>query len=115
MMSGEVCNLEDVDSIRNHRHDVPSAQMKKPIEKPPTTAQEDHYFSSERPIRSIAQDELGRAGFARAVAKGIAQWAGRDSLVLAIYGPWGSGKSSLKNMILGALSEISAKTIFLEF
>ncbi|NOT57438.1 MAG: AAA family ATPase, partial [Deltaproteobacteria bacterium] len=32
-------------------------------------------------------------------------WTGNDSLVIALYGSWGSGKSSVKNMILEALRE----------
>jgi predicted KAP-like P-loop ATPase len=71
--------------------------------------------SSERPIEKLVDDELGRVDFAVAVAKVISQWGGRDSLVLAIYGPWGSGKSSLKNMILDALTKEDSKTISMEF
>jgi predicted KAP-like P-loop ATPase len=89
--------------------------MNKSIGKLSTLRQEEHFFSSERPIRTLDEDELGRKGFATAVAKVIAQWTGHDSLVLAIYGPWGSGKSSIKNMILDALTQLSAKTISLEF
>jgi len=75
----------------------------------------DHFFSSERPIKTLAEDELGRTHFAAAVAKVISQWSGRESLVVAIYGPWGSGKTSLKNMILDALAKQKANTIPLEF
>jgi predicted KAP-like P-loop ATPase len=71
--------------------------------------------SSERPITTLAEDELGRTGFAEAVSKIIGQWGGRDSLVIAIYGPWGSGKSSLKNMVLDALPKGDSKTIPMEF
>jgi predicted KAP-like P-loop ATPase len=63
----------------------------------------------------LTEDELGRSGFATAVAKIIGNWAGRESLVVAIYGPWGSGKTSLKNMILDALRNQNSKTIRLEF
>ena len=62
--------------------------MSKSINDLSTPAQEQHFFSLERPIRTLAEDELGRKGFATAVSKVIAQWKGRDSLVLAIYGPW---------------------------
>lgn len=89
--------------------------MSKSINDLSTPAQEQHFFSLERPIRTLAEDELGRKGFATAVSKVIAQWKGRDSLVLAIYGPWGSGKSSIKNMILDALAHQNAETISLEF
>jgi len=33
----------------------------------------------------------------------IKSWKGKDSLVLALYGPWGSGKSSVKNLVLESL------------
>jgi predicted KAP-like P-loop ATPase len=74
-----------------------------------------HQFSSEQPILKLAEDELGRKDFAIAVANVIAKWTGRDSLVSAIYGPWGSGKSSTKNMILDALTKLKANTLTLEF
>ena len=72
-------------------------------------------FSSGRPIATLAEDQLGRRSFAESIAKVVSQWTGRDSLVAAVYGPWGSGKSSLKNMILDALSKRNAKTLTLEF
>lgn len=75
----------------------------------------DYSFSSERPIATLAEDELGRSDFAKGIAKVVGERTGRDSLVIAIYGPWGSGKSSLKNMILDALNEQKAKTLPLEF
>src|SRR6266446_2049271 len=74
-----------------------------------------HPFSPEAPIKTISEDQLGRKDFAKAIAKVITQWRGRESLVLAIYGPWGSGKSSLKNMVLDALRGQTAKTVSLEF
>lgn len=61
------------------------------------------FFSSDQPISAPADDLLGRAGFARAVAAAIRAWKGRDSLVIALYGPWGSGKTSVKNLILNSL------------
>jgi predicted KAP-like P-loop ATPase len=89
--------------------------MTEPINDLAKSSQREHLFSSERPIQTLAEDELGRKDFATAVAKVIGQWGGHDSLVLAIYGPWGSGKSSLKNMILDAMPSQNAKTITLEF
>ena len=65
-----------------------------------------HPFSSDRPIDSRAQDLLARTPFAETFGKAIGSWRGRDSLVLAINGPWGSGKSSLKNMIVESLSKL---------
>lgn len=85
------------------------------VRKLPRSGTQEQLFSSERPIKTLAEDELGRRDFARAIAKVLGQWTGRDSLVVAIYGVWGSGKTSLKNMVLDALREQKAKTIQLEF
>jgi predicted KAP-like P-loop ATPase len=61
------------------------------------------HISSDRPIAAAADDLLNRAPFARALAQAIAGWSGKDSLVLAVFGKWGSGKSSIKNMMVEAL------------
>jgi|CXWL01.1.fsa_nt_gi type II secretory pathway predicted ATPase ExeA len=60
-------------------------------------------FSADRPINSGSEDLLGRAKFATSLGKAIKSWKGKDSLVLALYGPWGSGKSSVKNLVLESL------------
>jgi len=57
-----------------------------------------HNFSAERPIESDEEDILNRGTFADALAQGIRNWKGKDSLVIALYGPWGSGKSSIWNL-----------------
>lgn len=62
-------------------------------------------FSADRPIRSRSQDLLGRAGFADSLAAAIKGWRGNDSLVIGLYGPWGSGKSSVKNMAVESLQD----------
>jgi predicted KAP-like P-loop ATPase len=62
-----------------------------------------HPFSSDRPINNRAEDLLGRAPFSDALAAAIKSWKGKDSLVIAIYGQWGMGKTSVKNMTLDAL------------
>lgn len=64
-----------------------------------------HLFSADRPIASRKEDFLGRSGFAESLASAIKGWTGNDSLVIALYGSWGSGKSSVKNMVLEALRE----------
>jgi predicted KAP-like P-loop ATPase len=89
--------------------------MNNPTKNASNPGQSEHPFSSERPIGTLGEDELGRKGFAAAIAKVIGSWTGRESLVVAIYGPWGSGKTSLKNMILDALPKENANTIPLEF
>lgn len=60
-------------------------------------------FSADRPIENWRQDRLGRKDFAFALADALSGWDGNDALVAALYGTWGSGKSSIKNMALGRL------------
>ncbi|MBI2311415.1 MAG: hypothetical protein HYU77_02810 [Betaproteobacteria bacterium] len=62
-----------------------------------------HPFSADRPITSLADDLLGRGPFADALASAIKSWRGKDSLVIALFGPWGSGKTSVKNMVIDGL------------
>ena len=57
-------------------------------------------FSADRPIRSKSEDLLGRSAFAESLATVVEGWTGNDSLVVALYGPWGIGKTSIKNMVL---------------
>lgn len=66
-----------------------------------------HGFASDRPITRIEEDLLGRSGFSTDLAKAMSSWHGKDSLVVALHGDWGSGKSSIKNMALSRLEEIS--------
>jgi predicted KAP-like P-loop ATPase len=62
-----------------------------------------HKFASDRPIESRKDDLLGVAGFAESLASAISGWKGKDSLVIALYGHWGSGKSSIKNIAIETL------------
>ena len=75
-----------------------------------------HQFSADRPIGCIEEDLLGRAQFAKSLASAIKGWKGNDSLVIALYGPWGSGKSSVKNMVLQSLRSAEADSpLIVEF
>jgi hypothetical protein len=50
-------------------------------------------------------DKLGTRAFAEQVANVLLNWTQADCFVLALYGKWGQGKSSIKNMTLEVLSE----------
>lgn len=63
------------------------------------------HISADRPITRKSEDRLNRTGFAGAIAKVIAQWRNKPSLVIGLFGDWGSGKSSIKNLVVEALSE----------
>lgn len=71
-------------------------------------------FNSDKPINSIEEDLLGRHEFARNIANAILAYRPEDSLTIGLYGEWGSGKTSLINMIeleLGIFDYISEDEI----
>jgi predicted KAP-like P-loop ATPase len=74
-----------------------------------------HPFSADRPISGRTEDRLGRAALADAIASLIRSWTGRESIVLGIYGSWGVGKSSLKNLVLEELASTDPCPDVLEF
>lgn len=52
-------------------------------------------FQSDNPIKNDSEDLLNRAGFANQLAKKIIEFNNQDSIVIGLFGPWGSGKTSL--------------------
>lgn len=52
-------------------------------------------LSSDRPSTNPAQDLFGHAPFAKTLARAIRGYRSSDGIVLALYGPWGSGKSTV--------------------
>ena len=78
---------------------------------------EKHIFSADRPILKSEDDLLNRSSFSKKLATSISEWKEKDSLVVAIYGAWGDGKTSLKNMIKEHLlgSETQKTLDILEF
>lgn len=72
-------------------------------------------FSADRPIHKIDEDLLGRAKFSENLADAISNWNGKDSLVVALYGDWGTGKSSVKNMALTYMNDKTSKPMVIEF
>jgi predicted KAP-like P-loop ATPase len=62
---------------------------------------------SDQPILRPGQDVLGRSGFALELARAIDQLAvARDGFVIAIIGEWGSGKTSVIELIVRYLRHI---------
>src|SRR4051812_44039988 len=57
------------------------------------------------PISSLQEDLLGRKRFSRELATLLCSKHETESFVIGLFGAWGSGKSSLKNMVLEVLAE----------
>lgn len=66
---------------------------------------------TDHPIQSSKDDLFGRRNFAHSVAKSIIHYDNKQSLVISLYGTWGSGKTSLKNMIVEELRDFNQSQI----
>lgn len=67
------------------------------------------------PIQSPDQDLLGRAGYAESLAKALINLVSGPGIVVGLNGIWGSGKSSIKNLILNEIRKASAPVEIVEF
>jgi hypothetical protein len=76
---------------------------------------DDPPFVADAPIRSAAEDTLGRKDFAHNLADLVAKWKGDTSLVIAVRSPWGNGKTSVKNMVLEHLRNTNPGVRALQF
>lgn len=56
-------------------------------------------FDFDKPITDFDQDMLGHEYFVRSLAKAIAEESGHESYVIGLYGKWGSGKTSIINLL----------------
>lgn len=69
----------------------------------------------DRSVRSRAEDTLGRVAFADALARQVAGADPAEEVVFGLVGPYGSGKTSLLNMLAEALGEDHAGVVVLRF
>ena len=56
-------------------------------------------LSADRPSDDPKDDLFGHAPFAKSLADSICRYPGSDGMVLALYGPWGSGKSTVLSYV----------------
>ncbi len=59
-----------------------------------------YMLDADRPILTKEQDRLGRAVFAKYLARCIVDHTDVESLVIGLYGGWGTGKTSIINLTL---------------
>jgi len=74
-----------------------------------------NHFKSDSPVHSNIEDKFQRYGFAKNIAKSIIDSNSPNSLVIAIYGSWGEGKTSVINFIKNELSNNSDDSKFTSF
>lgn len=64
-------------------------------------------YSSDRPINKSEDDLLGRASFSKYLGKAIYRYNGSDGLVIGLFGKWGTGKTSIINMAIEEITDLS--------
>ena len=60
---------------------------------------------TDEPLKSPNQDRLGFAPFAEKIATIIKNMQVKESVVFAVYGKWGSGKTTFLNFLVHYLKE----------
>jgi hypothetical protein len=72
-------------------------------------------ISPDLPITKSTEDTLNRGSFAKSLAKTISQYSFSSSFTIGLYGEWGSGKTSLVNMVLESVENIDRDTVIVRF
>ena len=64
-------------------------------------------YNSDKPIKSSEQDLLGRITFSKQLGEAIYKYDGKDGLVIGVFGKWGTGKTSILNMVVNEINYLS--------
>lgn len=67
-------------------------------------------FSTDRPINNSDDDNLDRNAFASRLASALTGIGTGESLVVGLVGPWGSGKTSVINLVCNSIERDSTMT-----
>ena len=67
-------------------------------------------YYSDKPIDLEQNDRLGRNSFAKLLAKSILNLNNQDTFSVGLFGKWGSGKTSIVNMMLHEI-ELNQQTL----
>ena len=67
----------------------------------------DYSVYADKPIYKKEEDILDRATFAEYLGQAVYNFSGNESLVIGLYGKWGSGKTSAVNMTMHEVKKLS--------
>lgn len=68
-------------------------------------------FNVDKPITTCNEDKLDRTNFVDSLANDIINYKDKESLTIGLYGKWGSGKTSILNLVENKLKEKKYKII----
>ncbi len=63
------------------------------------------FVDADVPLDSAEAERLGRLEFVRLLARRVLAYRGQRALVVGVCGPWGSGKTSLVNLLVKEIEE----------
>ncbi|MEQ2626239.1 P-loop NTPase fold protein [Faecalibacillus faecis] len=76
-------------------------------------------FNTDKPIETNSQDCLKRTNFSKQLAKAILNYTKQDNFVISLCGKWGSGKTSIINMVVEEMEKLTKnkedKPIIIQF
>lgn len=72
-------------------------------------------ISPDLPITQSDDDILNRGSFAKNLAQTLLQYSFSSSFTIGLYGEWGSGKTSLLNMVLETVEKVDNNAVILRF
>lgn len=72
-------------------------------------------ISPDLPITKFEDDTLNRGSFAQSLAQVLQQYSLSCSFSIGLYGAWGSGKTSLLNMVLEIVEKADDNIVILRF
>ena len=82
---------------------------RQPVRIPTAVSLDDFiHFSTDAPIRTESEDVLGRRELARGLARIVRRAPLANGFAVGVSGPWGSGKSSVLNLMKEALESPAA-------
>jgi hypothetical protein len=58
-----------------------------------------YMFTHDRPIENNDDDKLNRTKFVKHIAEALLRWRDNESIVVSLNGNWGSGKTSIINLV----------------
>ncbi|SMH28446.1 KAP family P-loop NTPase fold protein [Azospirillum agricola] len=80
---------------------------------PPAEVTPDH--RPDRPIATAGDDRLGRDGFVARLARALVRDGRASGVVVGLTGPWGSGKSSILNLLEGEIKKTHPGAVVVRF
>ena len=67
-------------------------------------------YNADNPIKTGAEDLLGRTFFSKQLAKALYECDASDGLVIGLFGEWGSGKTSVLNMTMNEIKNMGEES-----